>query len=84
MRVFYVYHQLATGYLFQIKCQSPLLASTKSPAIACVQAQDNTFGIGTTPVLYEIQLNMVNMSGATIKAGQAVPFTLTVGTMGQA
>lgn len=50
--------------------------------ITCIQVQDNS-QTGTM-VPYEVALTMINMSGGTIKAGTAVPFTLAVATLGNA
>lgn len=34
---FYIYHQMATGDLYNIKCGAPRLAATNLPLVSCVQ-----------------------------------------------
>uniref|UniRef100_A0A1D2A1V1 Uncharacterized protein n=1 Tax=Auxenochlorella protothecoides TaxID=3075 RepID=A0A1D2A1V1_AUXPR len=82
-QTFYIYHQLATKYLYQVKCSAPVLKATGLPALSCTQVQDNS-ATGTN-VKYEVALTLINMSGATVKAsGPGIPFTISVATLGGA
>lgn len=82
---FFVYHQLATGSLYQMKCNAPKVSGL--PIIACTQAQDNSqapASLEGTMVPYEIGLWLINTQKAAIKAGTSVPFSLAVATLGPA
>ena len=71
---------MSTGYLYQVKCGGPTMQATGLPPLACTQVQDNSQA--GTMVPYEVQVTLINMSGTTIKAGKATPFTLAVATLG--
>lgn len=86
VRVFYAYHQLATGFLYQIKVSAPKLAKTGLPVVAATQAQDNTKGpMGATPAAGEVAIWLINLSEGVIRAdGPGAPLTLMAGTLANA
>ncbi|KAI7839281.1 hypothetical protein COHA_006979 [Chlorella ohadii] len=80
---FYAYHQAATGELYHIKCGAEQQAATGLPLVACTQVRDNSALGGGAAVAEEIELTLINLSGATIhRRGQGVVFRLAVATMG--
>jgi hypothetical protein len=43
-QTFYVYHQMATGELFNIKCDAPHLQATGLPITSCLQVGGRALG----------------------------------------
>ena len=43
---FFVYHQMATGQLYQFKCNAPTMQATGQPIVACVQVRWRRMGGG--------------------------------------
>lgn len=43
-QTFYVYHQMATGELYNIKCDAPKLKSTGLPLVSCLQVREGAWG----------------------------------------
>lgn len=78
----YLYHQLSTGALYQIKCDAPVYQSTGLPIIECARATDNSDGFFIQATDYEVVLWLINLTGDTIKAGTPVPFSISVATLG--
>lgn len=82
---YYVYHQMATGELYQIKCDAPRQkAPSGLPIVACTEAKDNAVLAGGVPgIADEVELSLINLTGQTIKAGTVnVFFNLAVATLG--
>ncbi|EFN58054.1 hypothetical protein CHLNCDRAFT_142306 [Chlorella variabilis] len=78
-QTFYVYHQMATGELYNIKCDAPKLKSTGLPLVSCLQVRDNAGGGAKD----EIQVTLINLTGQTMVAGsQQITFTMAVATLG--
>lgn len=83
-RTVYVYHQMATGELYHVKCDAPRQAGSNLPIVSCTQAQDNSKGPGGTQgVTDELMLTLINLTGRAIPAGTTnVYFNLAVATLG--
>lgn len=84
IRSAWVYTQLATEYLYQIKVDAAR-AGNGLAIVSATQAQDNSRGPGGfQAVTDELQIWLVNSSGGQLPANQPVAFNLALMTLGSA
>ena len=78
-RAYYFYSQLATRWLYQIKCGGKKQRNGLFP-LTCTQASDNSYD--WPGVKEEVVVYLMNTSGKKILKGATVEFTVALSTLG--